>query len=67
MKKLKLTKEEAYTLSCIMGYVRYSDETRTLLSKVFDLLKRDLEVEDYQKVSFIVGDDKDVTIDFTNN
>jgi len=70
MKKLKLTKEEAYTLSCIMGYVRYSDETRTLLSKVNDILGYELGTEDYDKVGFTLdtrGCGADVTIDFTNN
>ena len=52
VKTLELTDEEAYMLACIMGHVRYSSKVRELLEKVDSLMDRELDCEDYQKVSF---------------
>ena len=68
MKTLQLTDEEAYMLACVMGHVRYTPKVRALLEKLDSLMDRELDCEDYEKVSFRVDIEgskaPEVTIDF---
>lgn len=58
MKTLQLTDEEAHMLACIMGYVRYTPRVRALLEKVDSLMDRELDCEDYARVSVQVEIEK---------
>lgn len=57
-KSLTLTDEEAYILACVMGYVRYTPKVRALLEKVDSLMDRELDCEDYARVSVQVEIEK---------
>ena len=68
-KTLSLTDEEAYILGCVMAYVRYQrGNVSTLLTKIDELQDKELDCEDYDKVSFRVDIEgskvPEVTIDF---
>lgn len=56
MKTLTLTDEEAYVLGCIMGHVRYSDSTQSLLMVVDSLFENELDIEDFDSVEFLGND-----------
>jgi hypothetical protein len=68
MKTLTLTHEEAYILGCIMGHVRYSESTSSLLMAVDSLFENELGSDDFDKVGFTVSTKgnnvQDTTIDF---
>jgi len=66
-KTLSLTDEEAYMLACVMGYVRYTPKVRALLEKVDSLMDRELDCEDYARVTVQVDIQKSqvtTTIEF---
>lgn len=63
MKTLQLTDEEAYMLACIMGYVRYTPKVRVLLDKISSLMDRELDCEDYDRVSVQVDIQKSQVVD----
>ena len=52
MKTLQLTDEEAYILACIVGYMKPNSKVYGLLEKMDALVDKELDSEDYQKVSF---------------
>lgn len=69
MKTLTLTDEEAYILGCVMAYVRYQKgAVSDLLTKIDELQDKELDCEDYDKISFRVdiegSEVPEVTIDF---
>lgn len=65
MKTLELTDEEAYMLACIMGHVRYTPKVRALLDKVDSLMDRELDCEDFDRVSFQIDIQKDQVVETT--
>lgn len=65
MKTLQLTDEEAYMLACVMGHVRYSPKVRALLEKVDSLMDRELDCEDYDRVSVQVDIQKSQVVETT--
>jgi len=65
MKTISLTDEEAYMLACIMGYVRYTSKVRTLLDKVDSLTDREMNCEDYDRVSVQVDIQKSQVVETT--
>lgn len=65
MKTLQLTDEEAYILACVMGHVRYSPKIRALLDKLDSLMDRELDREDYDRVSVQVDIQKSQVVETT--
>lgn len=65
MKTISLTDEEAYILACIMGHVRYSPKIRALLDKLDSLMDRELDREDYDRVSVQVDIQKSQVVETT--
>lgn len=65
MKTISLTDEEAYILACVMGHVRYSPKIRALLDKLDSLMDRELDREDYDRVSVQVDIQKSQVVETT--
>lgn len=65
MKTLQLTDEEAYMLACVMGHVRYTPKVRALLDKLDSLMDRELDREDYDRVSVQVDIQKSQVVETT--
>lgn len=65
MKTLELTDEEAYMLACIMGHVRYTPKVRALSDKVASLMDRELDCEDYERVSVHIDIQKSQAVETT--
>jgi len=65
MKTISLTDEEAYILACVMGHVRYSPKIRALLDKLYSLMDRELDREDYDRVSVQVDIQKSQVVETT--
>lgn len=55
MKTLELTDQEAYILGCVLGYLCFTGgDVNSLLNKVYELQDKELDEEDFDKVSFRV-------------
>jgi len=66
MKTLELTDEEAYMLACVMGHVRYQKgAVSSLLTKIDSLMDRELNCEDYARVSVQVDIQKSQVVETT--
>ena len=58
MKTLQLTDEEAYILACIIGYMKPDSKVYGLLGKVDDLVDKELDCDDYERIGFQIDIEK---------
>lgn len=59
-----LTEKEYYTLRCVMAYLRYTDETKSLLNKITSQEEDELGLEDFEKVIFEIDEQGNNVINF---
>mgnify|MGYP007070491534 FL=1 len=58
MKTISLTDEEAYILACIIGYMKPNSKVYGLLGKMDDLVDKELDCDDYDRLKFLIDIEK---------